>query len=102
MTAAAVVPVATAVPLMLIAAILNVSKLLAAVGLIAKTIPLPQWVPVRCLQYHQVGSREVTVYLQVGAGTTVLLALAMKPESGASTAFLLQGAAKVDSVTVWF
>lgn len=100
--AVALAVVVAAVPFSMMAAALKVSNDFSMVGLMANTIPFPQCVPVRCLQYHHVGSVPVTVYSHVGAGTMVLFGFAMKPESGASAAFLLQGRAKVDSVTVWF
>lgn len=74
----AAAPVVDAVPLILMALALKVSKDFSTVGLMAKTIPFPQWLPVLCLQYHpnfisipnvesridrvlQVGSLAVTV-----------------------------------------
>lgn len=42
------------------------------------------------------------MYLNVGAGTTVLLGLGMKFESKASGDSLLQGLSKLDWVAVWF
>lgn len=50
MSTGIVVPLTTAVPFCCRAISLNLPAVFSAVGLSAKTMPLPQCVPVRCLQ----------------------------------------------------
>lgn len=78
------------------------SKVLSAVGLMAKTMPLPQCgAGLRCLQYHHVGAVDSTVTMNKGAVAVSLASLGRKPESR-PPASRTHGLTKELWVTVWF
>jgi hypothetical protein len=108
------------VPFWAMAMAANWAWVFSAVGLMLKTMPLPQWLSgFFCLQYIpkalrsadigptrrsvnlQIGSVVVTWNIIEGGGETVLFGLGMKPES-TPPIILTQGRGKVDWVTVWF
>jgi len=58
---------AVSVPFCATALSLNDTKLFSGVGLMAKTMPFPQWVPVRWRQYHPVHPQSApALYLPHG------------------------------------